>query len=64
MKVMLDESQVVPWCKCIAAATLEVSSYSSMQAMASVYPGARKPCWRKNSSHSQPPPSVSMIVTI
>ena len=41
MKVKLDESQVVPWCKCIAAAALAVSSNSSMQAMASVCPGAR-----------------------
>ena len=64
MKVKLDESQVVPWCKCIAAAALAVSSNSSMQAMASVCPGARKPCWRRNSSHSQPLLSVSMIVTI
>ena len=34
MKVKLDESQVVPLCKCIAAAALAVSSNSSMQAMA------------------------------
>ena len=56
MKVKLDESQVVPWCKCIAAAALAVSSNSSMQAMASVSVSVQepvaKPCWRRNSSHS------------
>ena len=64
MKVKLDESQVVSWCKCIVAAAPVVSSNSSMQAMACVCPGARKPCWQRNSSHSQPLLSVSMIVTI
>ena len=63
MNVKLDERQVVPCCKCIAAATLVVSSNSSMQAMAClprtpvspVGEGITVTCNRR---------SVSMIVTI
>ena len=64
MNVKLDERQVVPCCKCIAAATLVVSSNSSMQVLwlvsaqdpvSPVGEGITVTCNRR---------SVSMIVTI